>query len=678
MSQHERILARQLSRLSRETRSQARASQAAYRGVELTDGPVRFFDEDGVERLQVGLGGDNGEFVIQEVNAPVPPTPTAPIVSSARGGVAIAWDGTFEDANYPLNIARIEIHASLLAGFIPTDATQVGEFTSTTGGTYFFPSAYVLGEVFVALVAVNNGGLESEKSVEDSATPTEPGESDGSAPATSPAPEVTPGINTLLVKWDPIDNNSPVTYEVHVSTTNAGFVPDGTTLVHTESGTFFVYRPTAGSIYTTTYYFKIIAKDADGAAPASAAGSGTPLQATGPDIQAGSITGDRLAANTITAGEIAADAITTDELAVNAVAAENIQANVITAAKMVAGTITAASGIIADAAITTAKIANLAVDTAQIADGAIQTAKIGDAQITTAKINDLAVTNAKIGALAVDAAKIANLAVTTGKIDDLAVTNGKIADLAVNNAKIANATISGAKIQNATIDTANIADLAVTSAKVTALDATKITTGTLNAARINGLSITGMTITGSTIQTASSGQRIVLSSAGVANQIRFWAGIPSEASYGYIQVDGVEDSYSYVHIAPAVLPGTAGRPILELNAQSAGSGGHEVRVKGGPLRMDAGPIQFRNGTDLSRIDFGSNTVTTGAGGGFTINHNIGFAPHFVMTPQSGSIHLQINTKTATTVTGIARWATGANIGDVVASTNITVNWIAMQ
>lgn len=115
----------------------------------------------------------------------------------------------------------------------------------------------------------------------------------------------------------------------------------------------------------------------------------------------------------------------------------------------------------------------------------IGTAFISDLAVTTAKINNLAVTNAKIGLLAVDTAQIAALAVETAKIDNLAVTTGKIALLAVDTAQIAAAAITNAKIDN----------LAVTNAKVNDLSADKITAGT---------------ITGSTLQTAASGQRIVV------------------------------------------------------------------------------------------------------------------------------------------------------------------------
>lgn len=95
----------------------------------------------------------------------------------------------------------------------------------------------------------------------------------------------------------------------------------------------------------------------------------------------------------------------------------------------------------------------------------IKQAFIYDAVITTAKIENLAVSNAKI----------ADAAITTAKIEDATITTAKIADAQITTAKIADAQITNAKIANASID----------NAKILNLDATKITTGTINAARIN-------------------------------------------------------------------------------------------------------------------------------------------------------------------------------------------------
>lgn len=154
----------------------------------------------------------------------------------------------------------------------------------------------------------------------------------------------------------------------------------------------------------------------------------------GGNIYTNTVTANQIAALTITASQIAAVTITGAKIVTNTITATQIATSTITSTQMVAGTITAASGIIGDAAITAAKIESLAVGTAAIANGAI--------------------TNAKIGLLAVGTAQIA----------DAAINSAKIANLAVGNAAIANGAIDNAKIVN--------------------LDAGKITTGLLNAARV--------------------------------------------------------------------------------------------------------------------------------------------------------------------------------------------------
>ena len=79
-------------------------------------------------------------------------------------------------------------------------------------------------------------------------------------------------------------------------------------------------------------------------------------------------------------------------------------------------------------------------------------------------IRSLAVGTAAIANAAITSLKLANLAVATGHIQDGSITNAKIGNLAVDNAKIADGTITNAKIAN--------------------LDASKITTGILNADRV--------------------------------------------------------------------------------------------------------------------------------------------------------------------------------------------------
>lgn len=157
----------------------------------------------------------------------------------------------------------------------------------------------------------------------------------------------------------------------------------------------------------------------------------------------------------------------------------------------------------------------------------VNTAEIVDAAVETAKLNDLSVTTGKIAALAV----------TTAKIDNLAVTNAKIDSLAVS--KLTAGAITSKVIELAFTDTAG--DVAIrcgktdfgddsTSGFIWGIDDSvagnpvKLEMGS-SATKIfkydgTDVILTGGTITGGTIQTASSGQRVLLD--GTNNQITFY------------------------------------------------------------------------------------------------------------------------------------------------------------
>ena len=84
-------------------------------------------------------------------------------------------------------------------------------------------------------------------------------------------------------------------------------------------------------------------------------------------------------------------------------------------------------------------------------------------------------------------------------------------------------------------NSAMIANAVITNAHIVSLDAGKITTGTLNAALVNVINlnannITTGTLTGRTVQTASSGQRVVLES-GSAGLIRFYSSSYETATF---------------------------------------------------------------------------------------------------------------------------------------------------
>lgn len=141
--------------------------------------------------------------------------------------------------------------------------------------------------------------------------------SDGIPPTTSPTPVVVAGIGTLFATWAPIANGDPVSYEVHVSVTT-GFTPSGTvpgtgTCYAVVEGGICVIKtdPATGValVYDTPYYVKLVARDVDGSAAASAQGTATPIKANTPDIAVDAITAAQILANSILADKLAASII---------------------------------------------------------------------------------------------------------------------------------------------------------------------------------------------------------------------------------------------------------------------------------------------------------------------------------------------------------------------------------
>lgn len=121
---------------------------------------------------------------------------------------------------------------------------------------------------------------------------------DGQPPASSPTATVLGGIGSLFITWQPVANSSPVSYEVHVATTNAN-APSAADLVGTStsgmlnvtkdaSGNPLVaYQPNVTPQTPSTYYVALVAKDVDGTAPPSAwVGPYAPKTATTTDIDA--------------------------------------------------------------------------------------------------------------------------------------------------------------------------------------------------------------------------------------------------------------------------------------------------------------------------------------------------------------------------------------------------------
>lgn len=165
-----RRLAKQITKVSKNQDVQARASQAAFRGIHLSDGPLRFYNEDRpVGELKLSKNG--GVILAPVIDAP-PPQPNTPKLLHSTNLIACSWDGTFVGANTPDDLHHVEIHRSLSAGFTVNDVTQCGAYVSIWGGTAVFPANLSDGPWYFKLVAVDLAGNESVASAEASGTAT--------------------------------------------------------------------------------------------------------------------------------------------------------------------------------------------------------------------------------------------------------------------------------------------------------------------------------------------------------------------------------------------------------------------------------------------------------------------------------------------------------------------------
>jgi hypothetical protein len=142
---------------------------------------------------------------------------------------------------------------------------------------------------------------------------------DGNPPASSPAPDVTPGVESMIVKWTAISNHDPVTYDVHISTTT-GFTPGPATKVGETQGSQFTIRSLPGAapvnpgdpdprklVFDLPYYVKIVARDTDGSAAASAQAVGNVFQVPSGWIAADVITAREVVSGSFTGAEFAGE-----------------------------------------------------------------------------------------------------------------------------------------------------------------------------------------------------------------------------------------------------------------------------------------------------------------------------------------------------------------------------------
>lgn len=304
-------LARQIKALQRNVRALGSSPQLSHSSFE--DGSIQGYSGN-QQVMQIGRQWD-GTYTTIVTNGPVPPVPSDPTVSNATESLVIGWDGTFAGGLLasPMDFLRVDAHVGSTAGFAPSHSNRVASFVSPTGGSASITVG--AGTWYVKLVSWSQAGQVSAatNAVAGTASPVEVS-TDGLPPASSPAAEVIGGLEVILARWAAIVNADPVTYRVDISTTT-GFTPDSTTLVARTTATQLTIKALPGLPpalpsdpdprklqYDTTYYVRITAEDADGAAAPGVQASATIFQITGDNVAADTIRG-----NHIIAGEITGD-----------------------------------------------------------------------------------------------------------------------------------------------------------------------------------------------------------------------------------------------------------------------------------------------------------------------------------------------------------------------------------
>ncbi|MCZ1001192.1 hypothetical protein O1M63_29065 [Streptomyces mirabilis] len=146
------VLAARIANLERLVRDLSRSSRLANSSIE--NGSIAVYDDGGLLRGSIGMQPD-GTVALAAVNGPTPPVPTAPVVASVLGGVAVTWDGAFVDGSQaPADFAHVEVHFSTSADF-PDGGSLFAAFYSTHAATMTVPAGVSL---WVRLVCVSTSG----------------------------------------------------------------------------------------------------------------------------------------------------------------------------------------------------------------------------------------------------------------------------------------------------------------------------------------------------------------------------------------------------------------------------------------------------------------------------------------------------------------------------------------
>ncbi|MFF8696262.1 hypothetical protein ACF08W_29025 [Streptomyces sp. NPDC015144] len=286
-------------------------------------------------------------------------------------------------------------------------------------------------------------------------------------------------------------------------------------------------------------------------------------------LKTGIVDSTNLVVGSVTTAALATDAVTAGKIAADAIGARELQANSVTASELTAGSVTA-----------------LAIEA-----GAVTAEKILAGAVTTDKLVGLSVT----------AEKIASLAITTDKLSALSVTTDKLAVNSVTASQIA----------------------------AGAIEATHIKAGAITAEKISADALNGRTITGATVQTADTGDRVIVTNdANGRGLLRFYNTankLSAELS------SGTDDTgmQAVVLKGPDPVGGWNGRPSLTI----AADGGRSTAT------VKANAFEIRSPSPLIADRYVKASIT-----GYLTASNIEVG-HVTITPTP-------NVATSMTVTGL--------------------------
>ncbi len=353
----------------------------------------------------------------------------------------------------------------------------------------------------------------------------------------------------------------------------------------------------------------------------------------GDEIESLTITAREIGNLEVTTGKINNFAVTNAKIGSLAVSSDKIGALAVTAGKI--GALAVSAGNIQNATITSTQIASATILGSNIASLTISSTNIANATITGAKIASATITSGNIAIGTITGGNIASGTITGGNIASLTITAGLIQNLTITAAQIANLTITGGpggKIAGSTITETNIVANTITAASIAAntitasqiaantitgneILANTITADKLNVVTVSAItanlgsitsgSITGTTITGNVFQTASSGQRIVISNSD--NALKFY-------DSGGANVVRIDDN----------ILGGGGSPGIQL------SNGWTYTLVSQALALapSANFVDFNNGYFLGLVDTGgfsvdaSNTTNVSGSTGWFYGYNI--------------------------------------------------------